>query len=40
MVRDHLTELDKIDKKTVDGFVKYWENKLSLGEICFYFIEK
>lgn len=28
MVRDHLTELEKIDKKTIDGFVRYWENKI------------
>jgi len=28
MVRDHLMELDKIDKKTIDGFVRYWENKI------------
>lgn len=27
MVRDHLLELEKIDKKTIDEFVKYWENK-------------
>jgi hypothetical protein len=32
MVKDHLVELEKIDKKTVDGFVNYWENKLLLGE--------
>lgn len=28
MVKDHLTEIEKIDKKTVDNFVKYWENKI------------
>jgi len=28
MVRDHLIELEKIDQKTIDEFVKYWELKL------------
>lgn len=28
MVREHLIELEKIDKKTVDNFVKFWENKI------------
>lgn len=28
MVRDHIVELEKIDKKSVDNFVNYWENKL------------
>jgi hypothetical protein len=25
-------ELEKIDKKTVDEFVRYWENKLLVNE--------
>lgn len=29
MVREHLKEIEKIDKKTVDNFVKYWENKIT-----------
>lgn len=32
MVKDHLVELEKIDKKTVDEFVRYWENKLLVNE--------
>lgn len=28
MVKDHLLELEKIDRKTVDNFVDYWYNKL------------
>jgi len=28
MVKDHLIELEKIDKKTIDKFVRYWENKI------------
>lgn len=28
MVKEHLTELEKIDKKTIDKFVSFWETKL------------
>lgn len=28
MVKDHLIELQKIDQKTIDQFVKYWEEKI------------
>jgi hypothetical protein len=28
MVPNHLKELEKIDDKTVDNFIKYWENKI------------
>jgi len=28
MVKDHLKEIEKIDKKTVDDFVEYWETKI------------
>ena len=28
MVKDHLIELEKIDKKTIDNFVRYWEIKI------------
>jgi len=28
MVRDHLLELEQIDKRTIDNFVNYWEKKL------------
>jgi hypothetical protein len=28
MVKNHLLELEKIDKKTIDGFIRYWEKKL------------
>ena len=27
-VPNYLKELEKIDNKTVDGFIKYWENKI------------
>jgi hypothetical protein len=27
-VTNHLKELEKIDDKTVDGFIKYWEKKI------------
>jgi hypothetical protein len=28
MVQNYLKELEKIDDKTVDNFIKYWENKI------------
>ena len=28
LVPNYLKELEKIDNKTVDGFIKYWENKI------------
>jgi len=27
-VTNHLKELEKIDDKTVDGFIQYWEKKI------------
>lgn len=30
LIKEHLTELDKLDKKTVKNFITFWENKLNI----------
>lgn len=32
LVREHIKELDKIDKKSVKNFITFWENKLNINK--------